>query len=320
MKLADMAGRILAEFAGLRQGERVLILAETETPEAMKRALYSAASDIAGANVALATYDRKPAYTHPPEPLPQAILGADLVVCLDIYLSHTDLDERARAAGVRFLNLHPANPRVLQRAVFGVDYTAIRKRARKLAALFAASKRGLITCPHGTRLEFGIDAKREVSIGNGYARKRGEYATLPNGKVKVPVVRGSMTGTFVVNGVIIPPVNELSELVTLHFKNSRVVRIAGKRQARAYARFLASFRDPGMFVLDHLTFGFNPRATLRQPPRPAFSSEAEKVMGSINIGLGRAGLKGKQHTDVVTTGASLTIDGRPFIVAGRYAV
>jgi hypothetical protein len=75
-----------------------------------------------------------------------------------------------------------------------------------------------------------------------------------------------------------------------------------------------------MYVFDHLTFGFNPRATLRQPPPPAFSSEAEKVMGCVNIGLGRAGLTGKQHTDVVSVGATVIVDGQPFIVGGRYAV
>ncbi len=320
MTLVEMAAGILAEFSGLRSGERVLILAETETPEDMKRALYGAARKLAGENVSLATYDRKPAYTHPPEPLPRAIMSADLVICLDIYLSHTELDKTARAAGVRFLNLHPADPQVLRRAVFGVDYREIRRRGARLAMLFRKGRQGLITCPRGSSLEFEIDNGREVSIGNGYARKRGEYATVPNGKVKVPVVAGSMNGSFVVNGVIIPPINELSELVTLCFRNGRVVDIAGKAQARAYARFLASFRDPSMYVLDHLTFGFNPRASLRQPRKPAFSSEAEKVMGCVNIGLGNAGLQGKQHTDVVSTGTTVTVDGRPFIVDGRYAV
>ncbi|MSO92460.1 MAG: hypothetical protein EXQ86_03560 [Rhodospirillales bacterium] len=120
--------------------------------------------------------------------------------------------------------------------------------------------------------------------------------------------------------MIIPPVNELSEIVTLQFERGRVVDIAGRAQARAYERFLASFADPGMYVFDHLTFGFNPKATLRQPPPPAFSSEAEKVMGCVNIGLGRAGLRGKQHTDVVSVGATVTVDQRPVVVNGRYTI
>ena len=315
-----LAADILRRFAGLRRRERVLILAETESSSGMKSAFYRAARRAAGDDVSIATYDRKPAYTHPPEPLPQAVLAADLVVCLDIYLSHTQLEESARAAGVRFLNLHPANFAALNRAVVAVDYSAIRRRAITLAKLFSAGRAGIVTCPNGSNLSFRIDGAKAVSMGNGFARKPGDYATLPNGKVKVPVVKNSMTGRFVVNGVIIPPVNELTELVTLRFERGRVVDISGKAQARAYDKFLASFRDPGMYVFDHLTFGFNPRATLRQPAPPAFSSEAEKVMGCINIGLGRAGLKGKQHTDVVTVGASVEVDGRPFLVDGRYVV
>ncbi|MBM3359598.1 MAG: hypothetical protein FJY54_17985 [Betaproteobacteria bacterium] len=311
---------MLSEFAGLRAGERVLILAETEGAEGVKRAFYRAAREAAGENVSMAIYDRRPAYTHPPEPLPAAVAEADLVICLDIYLSHTKLEQSARAAGTRFFNLHPARFAALRRAVLGVDYREIRRRGRELARLFGAGRRGLITCPRGSHLEFEIDAGREVSIGSGYARKPGDYATLPNGKIKVPVVRASMTGTFVVNGVIIPPINELSELVTLRFNNSRLVDISGGAEAKAYMRFLESFNDPSMYVLDHLTFGFNPRATLSQPPPPAFSSEAEKVMGCVNIGLGRAGLKGKQHTDVVSVGTTVVVDGRPVIIKGRYTI
>lgn len=316
----EVAARILDQFSGLEKGEKVLILAETETDEGMKRAFHRAARDVAGESVSIAIYDRQPAYTHPPDPLPKAVIAADLVICLDIYLSHTELERDARAAGVRFLNLHPANLAVLRRAVLGVDYEAIRSRAETLANTFSTGRIGRITCDNGSDLAFEIDTGKEVSTGTGYALKRGEYATLPNGKIKVPVKKASMVGTFVVNGVIIPPVNTLTELVTVRFKEGRMVDISGKKQARAYARFLESFEDPSMYAFDHLTFGFNPRASLRQPAPPAFSSEAEKTMGCVNIGLGRAGLEGKQHTDLVTVGATVAVDGRVFISGGRYLV
>lgn len=315
-----VARLILTRFANLRAGERVLVLAETETPQTVKTAFFRAARKLAGENVSIAIYDRKPAYTHPPEPLPHAVAHADLVICLDIYLSHTTLDVEARAKGARLLNLHPANMSVLRRAVLDVDYAQIRRRGRKLAAIMAAARVGKIESGDDAWLAFAIDANNDVSIGDGFARERGLYATLPNGKVKVPVIRDSIEGTFVVNGVIIPPINELSELVTLKFKQGRVVDVGGKGQARRYRKFLDSFEDPGMYVFDHLTFGFNPRATLRQPQAPAFSSEAEKVMGCVNIGLGRAGLKGAQHTDVVSVGAALSLDGRKIMAGGRYLI
>ncbi|MBM3598640.1 MAG: hypothetical protein FJX35_10535 [Alphaproteobacteria bacterium] len=313
-----MARQILKRFAGLRAGERVLILAETEADDRVKTAFHRAARELAGADVALVTYDRRPPYTHPPEPVPHAVMAADLVVALDIYLSHTRLEKAARAAGARFLNLHPADFAALRRAVLGVDHTLIRQRARKLARIFGASRQGLITCRSGSKLSFDIDGSRNATTGDGVVVERGGYATLPTGKIKVPVVRTTLNGVFVVNGVIIPPINELTGTVTLRFKRGRVVEIAGGRDARAYARFLASFDEPSMYAFDHLTFGFNPKASLRQPPAPRFSSEAEKVMGSINIGLGSAGLRGKQHTDVVSVGCTVALDGKPIIAAGRY--
>lgn len=318
--LTKIARDILVNFAGLRAGERVIILAETETDAGIKSAFMRAASELAGADVSLVTYGRKLPYTHPPEPIPQAVAAADLVVTLDIYLSHTKLEKDARAAGVRFLNLHPAELGAIKRAIHGTDYCLIRERARKLAKIFNDGKNGLITCAEASELAFALDKSTRVTIGDGFALKPGDYATLPNGKVKVPIVRSSLNGRFVVNGVIIPPINELKEKVTLRFSRGAVVDVAGGREARAYARFLASFKDRSMYVFDHLTFGFNPKASLRQPPRPQFSSEAEKVMGCVNIGLGHAGLRGKQHTDVVSVGCTVAVDGRTLIENSRYTV
>jgi len=94
----DMARRILTRFAGLRMGERVVILAETEANAAIKRAFHRAVRELADAHVSLVTYDRQPPYTRPPEPVPHAVVAADLVMALDIYLSHTRLEQTARAS------------------------------------------------------------------------------------------------------------------------------------------------------------------------------------------------------------------------------
>ena len=106
--------------------------------------------------------------------------------------------------------------------------------------------------------------------------------------------------------------------VTLTFEKGWVVKIEGGREASQYNDFLKSFDDPSMNCFDHQTFGFNPKATLDQPSPPAFSSEAEKVLGCVNIGLGRAGLKGKQHTDVVSIGATVMLDSDIIIKKRRY--
>jgi leucyl aminopeptidase (aminopeptidase T) len=318
--LSDIARFAIDNCAKTMPGERVLILAETDTSEGIKWAFLEVAGSIAGDDVALVTYTNRPAYTHPPEPIPTAICEADLVICLDIYLSHTELEKEARASGTRFLNLHPASHAVLRRSFMGVDYEAMRKTGERIARAFGTGRDLVIhTRPEGL-LRMRIDSSRAVYLGHGMPRNRGDYETIPNGKIKVPIVRESIDGTFVVNGVIIPPVNRLKETVTLTFEKGWVVKIEGGREAKQYDDFLKSFNDPSMYCFDHQTFGFNPKATLDQPPPPAFSSEAEKVMGCVNIGLGRAGLKGKQHTDVVSIDATVTLDGDIIIKKRRYLV
>ena len=319
-KMLDIAELALKKFAGVKAGESILILAETETSEGMKRAFLTAARATAGDDVSLAIYDKRAAYTHPPKPLPSAVKAADVVVTLDIYLSHTELEKEARAAGTRFLNLHPASYGALVRAFIGVDYDAMRKRGEKLAGVLGSATQCHITSPIGTDLELRFDSAKEVYLGHGMARGKGDYETIPNGKVKVPTIVDSINGVFVVNGVIIPPVNELKETVKLTFEKGWVVAIEGGPEAEEYSRFLESFEDQTMYCFDHFTFGFNPKASLAQPPPPAFSSEAEKVMGCVNIGLGRAGLKGKQHTDVVAVGTAVEVDGKVLIENGKYTI
>lgn len=319
-KTGDIAKLIVDNFASVKRGESVLILAEVETPNSIKSAFLTAAQSAAGDDVSMAIYKNRAPYTHPPKPLPIVVKQADVVICLDIYLSHTELEKEARAAGTRFLNMHPASYATLMRAVIGVDYDIMRKRGEKLAGVLSSAKKCKITSPIGTVLELEFDSDKNIYLGHGMPREKGDYETLPNGKVKIPTVLDSINGVFVVNGVIIPPVNELKETVKLTFEKGWVVKIEGGSQAEQYSRFLESFKDPSMYCFDHLTLGFNPKASLVQPKPPAFSSEAEKVMGCVNIGLGRAGLKGKQHTDVVAVGAIVEVDGNTLIKNGRYTL
>lgn len=120
----------------------------------------------------------------------------------------------------------------IKRAVFDVDYELIWRRTRRLARLIEAGRDGLIISGAGCRLAFTLDRAGRVSIGDGFGRRPGGYATLPNGKVKLPVIRRSFTGALVVNGVIIPPLNEVSEPVTLRFDRGQVTDIGGGSAVR----------------------------------------------------------------------------------------
>ena len=122
------------------------------------------------------------------------------------------------------------------------------------------------------------------------------------------------------NGVIFPPIHEVSEVVKLTFEKGWVVDIRGGTEAEEYARYMESFDDTSMYCLDHFTFGVNPKAVLTQPELPAFSSEAEKVMRGITIGLGRVGLTGAQHTDVVAVGSTAAVGERVILKDGKYTV
>jgi leucyl aminopeptidase (aminopeptidase T) len=326
-KMLDIAKLAIEKCADVKPGESVLILAETGVSNRMITSFMSAAVSAAGGDVSVVIYNSRPAYVDPPKPLPIAIKNVDVVICLDVYLAHTELDRKAREAGTRLLNVHPASFGALRRAFLGVDYDLIRRRGEKISKILLSGGKCNINSPIGTNLEVGISIDKGARIRHGTARERGMEETIPGGKVSFDPIEETVNGVIVVNGVVVPPVGVLKETVKLTFEKGRVVDIEGGVEADQYSRYLESFKDPYIYGIGHFTLGLNPKATLTDSSfhevRGFTSSLAESIMGCVNLGIGRtAGDYGKatQHTDIVAVGTTVEIDGQVIIKDGKYTI
>ena len=109
----------------------------------------------------------------PPEPLPDALKNVDVVICLDIYLVHTELDRDVRSTGTRFLNVHPASYGPLRRAFAGVDHGLIKRLGDRLCEILAIGGKCNVTSPWNTDLELDFPSDSGKSVDYGSGREKG---------------------------------------------------------------------------------------------------------------------------------------------------
>jgi leucyl aminopeptidase (aminopeptidase T) len=127
---------------------------------------------------------------------------------------------------------------------------------------------------------------------------------------------GSFQGTLVFDGCLWPPtdVGLLHSPVMLHIEEGYIRHIEGGHEARLFERWLASFDDPIMYMVDHACYGFNPGVS-----RPTGRIlEDERVFGCMQFGIGPASEGAPSHTDGVVLNPSVWADAVQLEEEGRY--
>ncbi len=210
----------------------------------------------------------------------------------------------ARAKGIRMLGIEatlatPETAKVLgldyrawRRIMFAgcmVDYHAIAERARRLAEIISGEGLVRVTTPHGTDFRFRLD-RRPVDIGHGLA--------------DAERIREGQEGRI--------------ERLTLRVKNGRIAQHSAASNSNAFGRWVKK----GSGAVDRFGFfgfGLNPRL------RHGFTQD-DKVLGGVTIGFGdnsdKAGKNkaGGRGFWASMTGATVTLDGRVIMRAGRLSV
>jgi leucyl aminopeptidase (aminopeptidase T) len=100
----------------------------------------------------------------------------------------------------------------------------------------------------------------------------------------------------------------------LHIEEGYIRRVEGGYEARLFERWLASFDDPIMYMVDHACYGFNPGVS-----RPTGRIlEDERVFGCTQFGIGPSSKGAPSHTDGVVLNPSVWADDVQLEEEGRY--
>ena len=294
-------------------GEDVLVIVDP-AKQAIGEALRAGAAKL-GADAALLVMDERADHgTEPAAPVAAAMAACDVFIAPTVKsLSHTEARRRACEAGARGATMPGVTEDMLAR-VMAIDFELMAARSHAVAQLLSRCSSAHVSCPDGTDLTLNL-AGRDGAADDGDLTERGAFGNLPAGEG------------------FISPADAAGTLVP--------ASLAGHRPGRATADADDRSRPPdggrpatpatrcwrcwsptassGANVAE-LGIGTNESATLT-----GSVLEDEKILGSVHVAFGAsAGIGGSVsvpiHIDVVVADASLTVDGRPVLDAGRYVL
>jgi aminopeptidase len=204
-----------------------------------------------------------------------AAVGA--VIALSNYsTSHTRFrDLLTRICGCRYASMPLFDVSMLEGSMH-VDWKALAKRTKALAAIVNKAIRVEIKTPNGTHLKLSKEGRKALS-DTGILTKKGSFGNLPAGEVFLAPLEGTVEGRLVLEWA---PTRELKRPVTLLVRKGEVVDVLGEEPFADILRAKIGERDGNRNIAE-LGIGTNPRAE-----RPDNILESEKILGTIHIALG----------------------------------
>ncbi|MEM1610794.1 MAG: hypothetical protein QXQ57_04010 [Sulfolobales archaeon] len=322
MELYKAAMKTVKDLALVKQGENILILADTAIDWEMIKALASASYTL-GAEPSITIYEtRDEVDIEPPRHVAEAMRSSDVIISLPLmYILHTKAYNEAMRAGARILELTGMDPDMMIRLIGRVDYSTMCELGDKLTELTRQAKIIRIKSVSGTDIAFENDPSRPVFHNDGILREKGIYKPL-GGQISWAPKEDSFEGVIVADTFIWPPsdLGVLKNPVKLVVKEGRIVKIEGGIEAKIFEKWLASFKDDKMYYIAHVSWGFHPRARLRGLPL-----EDERIYGGIEFGFGSQSLKfkgkiglAKAHTDLGVYNPDVYYDDELIASGGRF--
>jgi len=310
--------KVLVEYVcNLREGENVLIYTDT-SGDLLAASYLAAAAYAAGGVVSLLVYETPPRVDmEPPPPLAAAMTRADLLIELaEKYLIHTRAYLEALKSA-RILCLTGMTCEMMHRCVSHVNYPKMLEFGERLTNLLKQGHTLEIRTAAGTDLVCELGGRVEHNAGRIF--KAGQETYL-GGQVSCYPVKDSINGIIVFDGVVWPPedLGVLREPIILKIRKGEIEKIEGGHAAARLRLWLKSFEDPNMFMIAHISFGFNPGARLTGK-----ILEDERVFGCVEVGIGsqvpsfEVGLA-SAHTDGVVLTPTIKLNNAVIEEAGRF--
>lgn len=314
------ASRILDVCAGLKPGEKVLILTDF-LKESIARVLASAAMAMGAEPVIMVMPPREVDGQEPPETVAMAFKKADLILTpVAKSVTHTNAVKEAIAGGSRGIMLSAFVPEQLISGGIYVDFEAQRPLCEKVARLLEEARMAKLTTPAGTNLIMDL-SNRKGNAHPGIARKPGQFTTVPNIEASISPVEGKTEGILVGDGSIpYYDIGVLKEPVYMTVKEGKVVDIKGGAQAETISGMMAAQDDPNVYNIAQLAFGLNPKCVMS-----GIMLDDEGVYGTAHIGIGTSTLLGgkiktKMHFDILIWKPTLELDGKVVLKEGEWLI
>ena len=321
-EVTSAALKLVRDFMLVKEGENVVITADTSADFRVVEAVAGAAYSV-GANPVIIHYPTSgKAYEEPIRPVADAVEHADVWIELAYYCSmHTPCFRKAMENGARFTCLNGMDVIMLVNTVGRVNYDVLIEFGEYLTDKVHRSNEVIVTDKNGTNL-VGYNQGRGVKHSGQRATKKG-YPVMLGGQVSWCPVEETINGKLIFDSALFPPdtLGLLNSNVELTLEKGVVTKIEGGKDAAIFEKWLNKFNDPNMFRLAHYSIGFNPGVT--KPTGRIV--EDERLFGCIEMGIGSQGASlmgacwdAASHTDGIVSKPTILLDGYKLEENGIY--
>lgn len=306
------ARRIVSVCAGVRPGEQVAIISDTNRPLSVLIALLEAVEEAGGIGSIVLTTP-VPSGAEPPDTVRAAIHASDVTLAVTSgALYHTRAVQDA--AHLRFLGLTAFIPDVLREGGVFADFPALSPRAHRLADLLTSASIARVTAPGGTDLTVDLTGRAAVPI-TAMARNPGEKNGCPDIEAFIAPLETSANGVVVADASA-SVAGVLSEPIRITVEGGRAVAIEGGDGAAKIRATLEAAGTESVYQLAEFAFGLNPNAIVR-----GVIVEDEGVAGTGHIALGSnihfgGTSDAPLHLDFVYWQPTLWLDGEQVEIVG----
>ena len=297
----DGVTKLVHVCAGVREGERVLILTDTGFPRHIPE-LFAAAVVAERAEPIVATM---PVRAHNGEEPPAAIAAAmkevDVVLELtSVFVHHSTARQEAHKRGTRYLYLGGMTDALLRGpGALDADFEAIAPVVEAIAARITAAETIEVAAPGGTQFRANIHGRAGRAL-TGLARSPASFGAPPDIEAGVIPIEGTSRGTIVADAYAVE-IGLLAHPVRLEVEGGRVQHIAKTGpQAEKLIALLESVGDPNVYNIAEIGIGLNPAAEMIDN-----ILSAEGKAGTAHIALGST--PGDQHVRRTIAGIHLDL-------------
>jgi len=308
--LEEGAASVLRTSAGLKAGEKVLVVADPERM-GVGRAFFYAAAALGCDPVLSLIRTREGAGREPPDVLSVAMLDADVVLLATVHsMTHTHARRAANRAGVRVISMPGASEEDLGGGALTADHGVLVQTMRRLQRRLRAADEVHLVTPSGTDVTLSTRGRDWNFSDTGVATHKGDVTTLPAGEIFVSPLEGTAEGRLVADAYFH---ESLHTPATILLKEGHATKVTG---AEAAVLEMNRGGKEGRNVAK-LGVGLNPRARATAP-----LPEAEKALGAVHIVFGDSLAYGGKvaagvRVDAILTGATVEVDDAPIVEKGK---
>ena len=316
MDLSEGAKKIVEVCAGVKPGERVLIVTDKNRPFSVASALADAADEIgAKVNVLIAPPLRLPG-EEPGNIVAAALKESDVVFAATTHtLGHAASLREALKKGARCLALTECTENTLMSGAIEADFLKLGPLVDFVKCRFDSAKAVHVTAPGGTDILLDI-GNRNASTCSGICHNPGEMIGIPDVEVYIAPNEDQTQGKLVVDASF-STIGRITHPVCIMVENGTVISIDGDKEAKQLTDLLDAVHNPVSRVVAEFAIGLNPKGKIR-----GRIIEDEGVYGTGHFALGNnIGFGGRNaapiHFDMVYRQPTILFDDRIFMEDGR---